>query len=268
MAEAVGEVIKVSGPLVVARNLEGANMYELVRVGVPKLYGEVIEIRGQQVSIQVYEETEGIKPGEPVVRMKMPLSVDLGPGLIGSIYDGVQRPLDQLRLKFGDFVIRGAEYPALDRDKRWRFQPALKAGAAVAEGDILGMVQETVPVQHKIMVPPGIAGKLESIEEREARVEETIAVVQKQDGATGRAQHDAALARAHRPPQRRQPVARTSRWSPDSGSSTCSSRWPRAARPAFPGRSAAARPSCSTSWPNGPTPTSSSTSAAASAATR
>ena len=117
MAEAVGEVIKVSGPLVVARNLEGANMYELVRVGVPRLYGEVIEIRGQQVSIQVYEETEGIKPGEPVVRMKMPLSVELGPGLMGSIYDGVQRPLDKLRLKFGDFVIRGAEYPALDRDE-------------------------------------------------------------------------------------------------------------------------------------------------------
>jgi V/A-type H+-transporting ATPase subunit A len=183
MAEALGEVIKVSGPLVVARNLAGANMYELVRVGVPRLYGEVIEIRGQQVSIQVYEETEGIKPGEPVVRMKMPLSVELGPGLIGSIYDGVQRPLDQLRLKFGDFVIRGAENPALDREKRWRFQPALKAGTQVAEGDVLGVVQETVPVQHKIMVPPGIAGKLLSIEDREARVEDTIAVLQKADGA-------------------------------------------------------------------------------------
>ncbi len=183
MAEAVGEVIKVSGPLVVARNLEGANMYELVRVGTPRLYGEVIEIRGQQVSIQVYEETEGIKPGEPVVRMKMPLSVELGPGLVGSIYDGVQRPLDELRLKFGDFVIRGAEYPALDREKRWHFQPALKAGAEVAEGDILGVVQETVPVQHKIMVPPGVAGKLVSIAEREARVEDTIAVVQKADGS-------------------------------------------------------------------------------------
>ncbi len=183
MAEAVGEVIKVSGPLVVARNLEGANMYELVRVGTPRLYGEVIEIRGQQVSIQVYEETEGIKPGEPVVRMKMPLSVELGPGLVGSIYDGVQRPLDELRLKFGDFVIRGAENPALDREKRWHFQPALKAGAEVAEGDILGVVQETVPVQHKIMVPPGVAGKLLSIAEREARVEDTIAVVQKADGS-------------------------------------------------------------------------------------
>ena len=183
MAEAVGEVIKVSGPLVVARNLGGANMYELVRVGVPRLYGEVIEIRGQQVSIQVYEETEGIKPGEPVVRMKMPLSVELGPGLVGSIYDGVQRPLDKLRLKFGDFVLRGAEYPALDREKRWRFQPALKPGSEVAEGDILGVVQETIPVQHKIMVPPGLSGKLLSIEEREARVEEPIAVVQKADGS-------------------------------------------------------------------------------------
>jgi V/A-type H+-transporting ATPase subunit A len=183
MAEAVGEVIKVSGPLVVARNLEGANMYELVRVGSPRLYGEVIEIRGQQVSIQVYEETEGIKPGEPVVRMNMPLSVELGPGLIGSIYDGVQRPLDQLRLKFGDFIIRGAENPALDREKRWSFQPALKAGAEVVEGDVLGVVPETVPVQHKIMVPPGIAGKLLSIESREARVEEPVAVVEKADGS-------------------------------------------------------------------------------------
>ncbi len=183
MAEGAGEVIKVSGPLVVARSLEGANMYELVRVGLPRLYGEVIEIRGELVSIQVYEETEGIKPGEPVIRMKMPLSVELGPGLIGSIYDGVQRPLDQLWAKFGDFVIRGAEYPALDREKRWRFEAALKPGAAVSEGDILGTVQETIPVRHKLMVPPGVAGKLLSIEDREARVEETIAVIQKEDGS-------------------------------------------------------------------------------------
>ena len=182
MAEGVGEVIKVSGPLVVARNLEGANMYELVRVGAPRLYGEVIEIRGPLVSIQVYEETEGIKPGEPVVRMKMPLSVELGPGLIGSIYDGVQRPLDQLRIKFGDFVIRGAEHPALDRTKRWRFQPSCRAGQAVGQGDVLGVVQETIPVQHKIMVPPGVSGKLLSIEDREARVDEPIAVIEKEDG--------------------------------------------------------------------------------------
>jgi V/A-type H+-transporting ATPase subunit A len=157
-------------------------MYELVRVGVPRLYGEVIEIRGEQVSIQVYEETEGIKPGEPVIRMKMPLSVELGPGLIGSIYDGVQRPLDQLRAKFGDFVIRGAENPALDREKRWRFQASLKPGAAVREGDILGVVQETIPVKHLIMVPPGLSGKLVRIQDREARVDEVIAAVQKADG--------------------------------------------------------------------------------------
>jgi V/A-type H+-transporting ATPase subunit A len=183
MAEGTGEVIKVSGPLVVARNLEGVNMYELVRVGVPRLYGEVIEIRGELVSIQVYEETEGIKPGEPVIRMKMPLSVELGPGLIGSIYDGVQRPLDQLRAKFGDFVIRGAEHPALDREKRWRFQPSLKTGVSVTEGDILGLVQETIPVKHKIMVPPGLSGKLLSIENRDAVVHEPIAVIQKADGS-------------------------------------------------------------------------------------
>jgi V/A-type H+-transporting ATPase subunit A len=183
MAEAVGEVVKVSGPLVVARNLQGANMYELVRVGLPRLYGEVIEIRGELVSVQVYEETEGIKPGEPVVRMMMPLSVELGPGLIGSIYDGVQRPLDQLRAKFGDFVIRGAENPALNREKRWRFEPVLKAGDPVTGGDVLGVVQETVPVKHKIMVPPGVSGKLVEIAPREARVEEIVAVVQRKDGS-------------------------------------------------------------------------------------
>ena len=116
MTEIRGEVVKVSGPLVAARKLEGARMYELVRVGELKLFGEVIEVKGDFVSIQVYEETEGIRPGEPVTRTEMPLSVELGPGLIGSIYDGVQRPLDALRALHGDFIIRGGTAPALPRD--------------------------------------------------------------------------------------------------------------------------------------------------------
>jgi len=183
MPQSTGEVVKVSGPLVVAHNLAGARMYELVRVGEPRLFGEVIEIRGDLVSIQVYEETEGIRPGEPVLRMGIPLSVELGPGIVGAIYDGVQRPLDQLRASFGDFVVRGAETPALDRSKKWHFVPRKKPGDAVVEGAIIGVVQETVPVEHRIMIPPGLSGKLISIEERDATVAEAVALVEKPDGS-------------------------------------------------------------------------------------
>ncbi len=183
MSEKTGEVIKVSGPLVVARGLEGASMYELLRVGELKLFGEVIEIRGELVSVQVYEETEGIRPGEPVERTHMPLSVELGPGLIASIYDGVQRPLDWLRARYGDFVVRGTESFALDREKKWRFVPRMKAGEKVVGGDIIGTVQETEPVEHRILVPPDLSGTLEHIEEKEARVKDVVAVVSKEDGS-------------------------------------------------------------------------------------
>jgi len=151
-----GEVVKVSGPLVQARGLAGVRMYEMVRVGEARLFGEVIEIRGEVVSIQVYEETEGIGPGQPVFRTGQPLSVELGPGLIRSIYDGVQRPLDKLVEQWGAFIVRGAEAPALDRSVEWDFVPVAKIGDKVVAGDVLGTVKESVIVVHKIMVPPDI----------------------------------------------------------------------------------------------------------------
>jgi len=181
--EKKGEVAKVSGPLVTARNLEGVSIYELVRVGELKLFGEVIEARGPLVSVQVYEETEGIRPGEPVERLGAPLSVELGPGLIGSIYDGVQRPLDRLRARHGDFIVRGAEFRALDRRKLWHFVPRLEAGVRVGGGDILGVVQETSMVEHRIMVPPDVSGVLVSVEEKEAPVTESVAVIERDDGS-------------------------------------------------------------------------------------
>ncbi len=177
-----GEVVKVSGPLVVARGLTGARMYEMVRVGEANLFGEIIEIKGNDYSIQVYEETEGIGPGQPVVRTKEPLSVELGPGLIRSIYDGVQRPLDALARDFGDYIVRGAERPALDRSKKWDFKPVAKVGDRVSAGDVLGTVQESALVIHKIMVPPGKSGVLKKIGPVTGNVDTEVAVIEGSDG--------------------------------------------------------------------------------------
>jgi len=157
-------------------------MYDMVRVGTLGLFGEIIEIRGDRYSIQVYEETEGIAPGEPVEPTGLPLSVELGPGLISSIYDGVQRPLDVLRARYGDFIVRGAESPALDRARKWLFRPRVKAGASVGPGDILGTIEETPLVEHRIMVPPKVGGKVESIREGEFTVEEKVAVISGEGG--------------------------------------------------------------------------------------
>ena len=179
---APGVVVKVSGPLVVARGLRGSRMYDMVRVGTLGLFGEIIEIRGDRYSIQVYEETEGIAPGEPVEPTGLPLSVELGPGLISSIYDGVQRPLDVLRARYGDFIVRGAESPALDRARKWLFRPRVRAGASVGPGDILGTIEETPLVEHRIMVPPKVGGKVESIREGEFTVEENVAVISGEGG--------------------------------------------------------------------------------------
>jgi V/A-type H+/Na+-transporting ATPase subunit A len=177
-----GKVIKVSGPLVVARGLTGSKMFEMARVGRLGLFGEIIEIRGDRYSIQVYEETEDIAPGEPVIPTGMPLSVELGPGLLTSIYDGVQRPLDVLKEKYGDFVVRGAESPALNRTRKWTFTASAKEGDEVAAGDILGSVQETDLIIHRIMVPPGVSGKVKSIRAGEFTVEETVAVLASEAG--------------------------------------------------------------------------------------
>ena len=177
-----GKIIRVSGPLVVATGLTGTRMYEMVRVGELKLFGEVIEVRGEEYSIQVYEETEGLGPGAPVFPTGDPLSVELGPGLIAEIYDGVQRPLEVLSREYGNFIVRGAEEPALDRKKKWHFVPKVKAGTEVVPGDVLGVVQETKVVEHRIMVPPGIKGKVVEIADKQATVEEVVAKIKTESG--------------------------------------------------------------------------------------
>jgi len=177
-----GKIIRVSGPLVVATGLAGTRMYEMVRVGELRLFGEVIEIRGDEYSIQVYEETEGLGPGDPVYPTGEPLSVELGPGLITSIYDGVQRPLDVLAAQHGDYIVRGAEAPPLDRQKKWKFAPKVEKGTKVVPGDILGTVQESKVVEHRIMVPPDVSGTVVEIGEVECTVEGVVAKIETSEG--------------------------------------------------------------------------------------
>lgn len=171
-------IIRVSGPLVVAKNCAGAKMYDVVAVSDKRLIGEIVELRQNLAYIQVYEETAGIGPGEPIYLSNQPLSVELGPGLISSIYDGIQRPLDLIRDESGDFISRGISLPALNRQKRWHFQPLFKIGQIVQSGDILGQIQETSLLLHKILVPPGIQGKIVEIREGDFKVDETIARIQ------------------------------------------------------------------------------------------
>lgn len=159
----VGKIIKVSGPLVVAEGMDEANVYDVVNVSDNKLIGEIIEMRGDRASIQVYEETTGIGPGDPVYTTGEPLSVELGPGLIENMFDGIQRPLDTLRGIAGDFLARGVEVKSLNREKKWEFKPTVKVGAEVKEGDVIGTVQETPVILHKIMVPLGVSGKVTEI---------------------------------------------------------------------------------------------------------
>lgn len=170
-----GTIIKVSGPLIVASGMADVQMYDVVRVSEKHLIGEVIELRGDKASIQVYEETGGIGPGEPVESTGAPLSVELGPGLIESIYDGIQRPLNVIREMAGDRITRGITANALDHSKKWAFKPTAKLGDQLTEGDILGTVQETEAVEHRVMVPRGVSGKLTWIFEGEATIDETIA---------------------------------------------------------------------------------------------
>src|SRR5699024_3589632 len=173
-----GTIKKVAGPLVIAEGMRDANMYDVVRVSSQRLIGEIIEIHGDEASVQVYEETSGLGPGEPVESMNVPLSVELGPGLITSIYDGIQRPLDDIMKATGSNRLkRGVEVPSLKRDKKWQFEPAVKPGDEVQAGDIIGTVQETDIVNHKIMVPYGVKGTIKEIKSGLFTVEEEVAVV-------------------------------------------------------------------------------------------
>jgi V/A-type H+-transporting ATPase subunit A len=177
-----GVIVKVAGPLVVADKMSDAKMFDVVKVGEKGLVGEIIEIKGDKASIQVYEETGGIGPGETVVSTGMPLSVELGPGIIASIYDGIQRPLDVIKEVAGDFITRGVEVPKIDIKKKWDFKPTVDAGTKVVAGDIIGTVQETVTVLHKIMVPYGVSGTVKEIKEGEFTVVDTVCVLETGDG--------------------------------------------------------------------------------------
>lgn len=175
MVEAV--VSRISGPVVVASGLEGAQMYDVVRIGDLGLVGEIIRLEGNNATVQVYEDTTGLRPGEKLVNTKRPLSIQLGPGLLTSIYDGIQRPLNVLREQSGDFIGRGKIIPALDQDKKWQFISLKKIGADVSQGEIIGEVQETPLIKHKIMIPYGTQGKLEEISEGKYNVNEIVATV-------------------------------------------------------------------------------------------
>ena len=177
-----GKILKVSGPLVVAEGMRNANMFDVVRVGAKNLIGEIIEMHGDRASIQVYEETAGIGRGDKVVSTGAPLSVELGPGLISNIYDGIQRPLEQIRLKFGSNLQRGIDVPALDRDRVWHFVPAVKFGDKVGPGDIYGTVQENEVITHKIMVPPKTHGTVVEMREGDFKVTDRIGKIKYDDG--------------------------------------------------------------------------------------
>lgn len=177
-----GKIIRVAGPLVVASECLGAKMYDMVKVGNLGLIGEIIELNNDQAYIQVYEDTTGVGPGEPVTLTEKPLSVELGPGLLGSIYDGIQRPLDVIRDHYGEFVSRGIEIPALNREKRWGFEPIKKKSDRVLAGDIIGYVQETPLIQHQIMVPENGDGEILEIKEGEFLVTDVVCRIKKDSG--------------------------------------------------------------------------------------
>ncbi len=184
-----GTIVKVAGPLVVAQGLASSRMFDLVRVGTEGLMGEIIEMRRDRASIQVYEETEGLGPGDPVVPTGAPLSVELGPGMLGSVYDGVQRPLDVLERQSGAFLHRGISAPGLDRSKRWTFDPMVLVGETVTGGSIIGVVQENEVIEHRILVPPNLSGEVVRIAGGEYTVEQPVGVLRAGDGT----EHDLLL---------------------------------------------------------------------------
>ena len=172
-----GTITKVSGPLVVANGLADANVSDVVRVGEQRLIGEILNMTGDSASIQVYEETSGLGPGAEVETTGMPLSVELGPGMLENIYDGIQRPLPEIRDLTGSNITRGIEVPALNRERVWHFDPVVQPGTAVSGGDVIGTVQETTAILHKIMVPPQMAGTIKSITGGDFTVDQTVAVL-------------------------------------------------------------------------------------------
>jgi V/A-type H+-transporting ATPase subunit A len=177
-----GFILSVNGPVVIAQNLSDAKMYDMVKVGAKKLVGEIIGIHNQEVTIQVYEETAGLQPGEPVETTHEPLSVELGPGLISNIFDGTQRPLEIILKSSGNFIARGVEASALDRNKKWDFKPLVTNGTQVQAGDIIGETQESTTIVHKVMIPPGISGTLVEIKTGSFTVVEPIATIQTNGG--------------------------------------------------------------------------------------
>ena len=177
-----GTIVKVSGPLVVAEGLSDANMADVVRIGEDRLIGEILNMTGATASIQVYEETGGLGPGGQVVTTGVPLSVELGPGLLDNIYDGIQRPLEEIRELTGDTIARGVEVPALDRERRWDFTPTVTIGDSVTGGDVIGTVQETSALLHKVMVPPGVAGTVVEVHSGKRTVVEPVVTLRSGDG--------------------------------------------------------------------------------------
>ncbi len=175
-----GTILRISGPVIIARGMKGSKMYDVVKVGDEALRGEIIRLEGEEAVIQVYEDTTGLMVGEPVVNTEQPLSVELGPGLLSSIYDGVQRPLPVLMQMSGDFIARGIYAPGLNREKKWEFSPAVRKGDKVVAGDIIGTVAE-FHFEHRILVPHGAAGTVTDIAAGSFTVEETVCTL---DGKT------------------------------------------------------------------------------------
>jgi len=202
----VGKIVRIAGPVVVADGMTGAQMYELARVGEEKLVGEIIRIEGDKATVQVYEETSGLRPGDPVERTGKPLSVELGPGIIGQIYDGIQRPLTSAAELVGAFFTRGIAIPPLDRNKKWSFKPKVKAGDKVVEGDVLGEVPETPLLIHKILVPPGVNGKVKHVaKEGDYKVADEIAVIETAEGEVSLPMYQTWPVRKPRPYKRKLP---------------------------------------------------------------
>ncbi len=195
-----GKIIKITGPLAVASGMTGAKMFDMVRVGDQGLIGEIIQLRGDTAYVQVYEDTSGVGPGEPVVSTGAPLSVELAPGMIGNFFDGIQRPLEGIADASGSaFIARGINVRAVDTTKKWTFVPTVKDGAEVSSGDIIGEVKETELIVHKILVPYGKKGTIKKISKGDFTVEETVAVLKTDDGDVN---HDAPeMARARPAPR-------------------------------------------------------------------